>query len=83
MSFSEDRLITVKRTCQRALAEQKAEYTHLHQTLLANQATMQAMVEALKAEIHVRITGLTATMGAVMASQVSSQPLPDDPEQDF
>lgn len=76
MPISDDRFATVEQTCQRALAEQKAEYTHFHQTLLANQTTMQAMVEALKAEI----AKLTAAMGAIMAPQAISQPLPDLPD---
>ncbi|KAH9359524.1 hypothetical protein HPB48_017779 [Haemaphysalis longicornis] len=73
--FSEDTLVTVERTCQRALEEQKAEYAHFHQTLLNNQAFMQAMVEALKTEV----AKLTVTMGVIMAPHAISQPLPDLP----
>ncbi|XP_077528140.1 uncharacterized protein LOC144139741 [Haemaphysalis longicornis] len=84
-----DQIAAVERTCHNALSEQKAEYIHLHQTLLTNQATTQAMVEALKAEMHACLTQfheIKTTFAALLVPSASSQPLPDlpdDPSQDF
>lgn len=37
---------------QRTIANQREEYLHLHQTLLANQTALQATLEAMRNELH-------------------------------
>lgn len=81
---TEDRLVAVERACQSALAEQKAEYIHLHQTLLTNQATMQATIESIRAELHKTIADLATALGVSVAPQAIPQPMFDlthDPNQ--
>lgn len=73
----EERLASVERTCSQALSEQKEEYIHLHQTLLANQASMQATIEALRTEMHNWIRQMVPNVNAPVAPQVIPQPIYD------
>lgn len=54
----EGRITAVEDACRQALAEQKGEYTRLHEILLNNQNTIQATVEELRSEMHNRIQKL-------------------------
>lgn len=45
---------------ERALADQKAEYTQITQTLLSTQAAMQASIEAMRLQMHDCIRNLMA-----------------------
>lgn len=67
--ISEERLASIENACRNALAEQKEEYINLHQILLTNQSTMQANIEALRAEMHNFIQGLVASNTAPILAQ--------------
>lgn len=74
----EERLASVERTCSQALSEQKKkEYIHLHQTLLANQTSMQAPTEALRTEMYNWIRQMVTNVNAPVTRQVIPQPMGD------
>lgn len=49
---AEQQLANIEMNCQKALLEQKSEYTNLHQMLQANLTALQANIEAVRSEMR-------------------------------
>lgn len=68
-------ITSIESSCKLALSEQKAEYSSLHQAVLANFSTFQANLEELRAQMQSWVDQIGARINASTASSAATDPL--------